>query len=227
MFLFLFLFQAFSISYITKDNLRFIGFERYSMMCGTNQVEEHNALENVNVKEVIIPSRVNDLPVVIIGQYAFRFYNQDCSIEKIFIPYTVQQTNFDAVAYMPSLKEIIIEQNSHLHVVGQGFLYRTSIEHFFLPINLVYIGPAFLSSPILEEFIYCGNQHFEEESLFVASGLPYYPKTFYVNRHYPYNNFGNFTNLIRSSKCDIYLPHKNAYQSKGIHNNFILFIILL
>ena len=120
------------------------------------------------------------------------------------------------------------EQNSHLHIIGQGFLFKSSIKKIILPLEILIIGPFSFASLDLEEIIYCGNQHFNEAKIFqYDNNIFNSPKKLYVKKDYQFSNFGPITNLTKSSICYKYFGKRITNNCKRYRLNMILFILII
>ena len=198
--------------------LKYTTISEKSVLVGTDEEENGNALVDTSVKEIIIPSYVTNQDksyvVTTIGTYAFRFNNQ---ITKITISNTVQEIKVDAIAHMSNLKEVIIEKGSQLSRLKRGFLYDTKVSTFTLPPSVSYIDIKAFGETQMNWVMYCGYREFTETDIFTDDDNNYNPPSyFYVSQNYMFSSFGKLDLLTPTSKCNMYFETNIYHGIKDI-----------
>ena len=221
----LFFFHIIKSFELTDQTFNYVIISKKALIVGTNEEVNDNALINKNVENVIIPKFVGEYTTTIIATFAFRLNNK---IKSLFIPNTIQEICFDAIAHMSSLTDVKFEQGSSLTKVGRGFIYNTKVTHLIIPPTVTQIGLYGFGKGIFETITYCGISQLNEETLFDSTSPSIYlpPKELYVSRHYLFASIGKNQNLLISSYCDqtfIFTLH----QSRFIHLRVYLFISII
>ena len=102
---------------------------------GIDSYADNNADQSAAVVFANIPARINGIEVKVVGQFAFRY---STTLKSIFIPYTVTEMRFDALAHNQNLIHVEFAENSRLKILGRGIFYNTAVKiiqshtfHFF------------------------------------------------------------------------------------------------
>ena len=137
---------------------------------GTEFSTGTSGLLDLNVKEVIIPSKYFDRIVTIIGYNAFAGSN----IEKVFIPKTIRVIVRGAFYKCEKLIEVSFEKGSKLQEIGiEAFAYCYNMTFIDLPSSLTTFGewqyPVFGGISKLKCLSYFGSSDFSSASLFSGS----------------------------------------------------------
>ena len=202
-------FHLLSFSYeeeITKDGILYTTSKSSNtLIVGTDKETNGNAYIDKTLVDIKIPNFIDcdgfHYKVTIIGKFAFRYVS---TIQSIFIPNTIQQIKFDAIAHNINLTKVTFEKNSALAIIGRGFLYETQVTDIKLPPSVSYLYLYSFGLTNMKSLYYCGNYFFTESTIFVCSAtnelMP--PEHIYVSKNYPFTSFGPVENLEKTSFCD-------------------------
>lgn len=129
------------------------------------------------VKELILPSQLDGLPVVGIGHYAFDY---DIHIERVVIPDTVRWIGINAFVDCTSLREVVLPQGLEA-LYTQAFGGCKSLARIEIPGNVhTIISNPFSGCPIAAFVVAPENRHFKavDGVIFTKDGtsLIAYPK---------------------------------------------------
>ena len=196
---------------------------------GLNNDDDNNAVEEGYTHvTVVLPTHVSNYPVTKVGSRAFR-YNP--SLISILISKTIKSIEFDALALIVTLQEVIFEPGSTIKELKQGFVYNTNVKYVVVPPTVKFIGIYTAGLTYIEDFVYCSNAEANYDALFYSGDTPYYPKRVHVKRSYSYSKVGTFTGeLMKDGLCESLFPSKitcniRRHCEKRIHVSLLLMIL--
>lgn len=199
------------------------------MCVGSNSHVDNNAVEEgYTHTKIILPTHVSNLRVTKIGIYSFR---KNPSLVMIVIPKTIKVIEFDAIAYIPTLNEVIFEPDSKIETINQGFLFTTGIKYIVIPPTVKYLGRYTAGNTTIEDFVYCSNKEANFELLFFHGSQAYFPNRIHVKKSYLYSTFGTFTGeLLKDNICETLFPIKktcNVYRKCDNRTHILLLLIVI
>ena len=104
---------------------------------GIDSNVDNNADQSGAVVFANISPRINGIEVKVVGQFAFR---SSTSLKSIFIPYTVTEMRYDALAHNQNLNHVEFAENSRLKTLGRGIFYNTALRNIRVPNSVKELG---------------------------------------------------------------------------------------
>lgn len=198
----------------TKENNYYI--------VGTNAKDNNNAESTSS--SIIFPSHFKRIPVKAIGIYAFR---NSSTLKSIFIQYTIEEIRDDALSYTRSLESIHFADNSRLKELGHGAFFLSSIKSIALPNKVKIFKYNCFGYTKIESILFCGIPKTINESIFgkKSGNFLAFPEHFHVNNMFPFDKFGDFSEITNTNSCDI--NKKTCYMSKRSYSFFICFVLFI
>ena len=188
---------------MTERDSQGVVFTRESnyYIVGTNQRNDNNAESNLS--SVVLPSEFNGAPVKAIGDFAFR---KSTTLVSVFIPNTVEELRIDCFSYAKTLKTVLFADNSKLRKIELGAFYCTDIKHIVVPPSVKTFGGNCFACTRLESIFVCGIPSSIHSYIFGTNdpgNFLAFPAQVYVNERFPFDKFGDFENITRSSSCNL------------------------
>ena len=198
----------------TKENNYYI--------VGTNQYKNNNA--ECSLSSIVLPSFYQEIPVKIIGTYAFR---NSSTLKSIFIPNSIEIIRDDVFSHTSKLENVHFADNSKLKELGLGSFYNSKLKNIVLPSSLKIFGYNCFGYSVFESIFFCGIPKKIDKYIFVLSTGSYraFPEHFYVNKKFPFDAFGDFSNITRTDACNINI--KTCRMNKRIHTFSVYFTIFI
>ena len=193
-----------------------------------NDVDNNAAAEGVTLKQLVLPSYVSNLPVTMLGKFAFR---KNPSLVTVFIPKTVKTIEYDALAHISTLIEVIFEPGIKLKSCNRGFLFNTSVKYVAMPPTINFFGQYSFGLTCIEDLVYCSNTEANFQYLFNANNQHYYPKRIHVKKTYSYPKFGSFSDeLLKDGLCESLFPSVHLctkHQQYGMKPRITILLLII
>ena len=188
---------------------------------GDSSLNEPTAVSIDYSKDINIPSFIEyrscNYSVKIISAHAFLYCTK---IQKITIPFTIEELQFSCFNGMTSLEEIIIAPGTILKSIGVDFIAETKLKYFFIPSTVKIINEYAFRHTQNVIFYYCGHRRFSQ-----SFDLTDPPSNIHVPYNYRYATFGNiavvYDSICDSSSCTI-IHQKKTF---SMMNTVFVFLI--
>lgn len=148
--------EAQSINYSTEESISYLVVDAETGIV-TGYVDDNPDSETM--VNLFIPDRVNGVWIEGIGDDAFAGWDrlenvkidsgidfigyaafEECiNLKSVFIPDTIIEIKSYAFSANPSLKEVTIEENSQLEIIGENAFARGGLEEIIIPESVTYI----------------------------------------------------------------------------------------
>ena len=189
---------------------------------GTNEYTNNNA--ECSLSSIVLPSFFQGIPVKIIGNCAFR---NSSTLKSIFIPKTIEIIRNDGLSYTSKLEKVHFAYNSKLRELETGVFFSSNLKNIVFPSSLKIFGHNCLGYSTFESIFICGIPETIDEAVFSTNHgyVRAFPEHLYVTKKFPFDTFGNFSNITRIDACNLNI--KTDRMNRRTHSLYIYFAILI
>lgn len=180
------------------DNLVYTLKDTYYML-GTGELGKAlNADPTKLCVNLRIPYSFNQIPITHVGDSAFTYHPR---LKTIYFPSTIIYLGYDCFGYIPNLESATFEErNDTALTFGQGVFAKTKMKIIRLPSKIASSSWHVFMESKIEKVIYCGMAKINGV-WFTGSSAP----IIYVHPLYPYDSFANYSNLVFTDECGIFM----------------------
>ena len=213
--------------YVDQQGIKYTIVESYYCVGNNSNQTNNNAGEQLSVPNVMLPSKIQGIPLARVGTYSFR---TNTILQSIFIPNTVQILEYDCFAYT-NLVNIQFDDFSTLHTLGRGVFFNChQIKIIQLPFTVSSIGHLAFAQTALKILTIPGKISHIDQYVFGKFDVDFFlafPEELRLNSKYkmdPFSDYEGDITFLRFTPMNQLGSLKAYFNRQTLLFTFLLFI---